>query len=203
MSPGMAIQNPTRKLSWPVLLFSMSCLAIILAGLFVLEGRSRARRLETESGWPTVEARTELCSIIKFHSRMRGQSGDWYYVDCRFSYSVNGQQYRSDTRTTSTGIDVFGRSDELFRRMAEWVHQHRKGQWQVIHYDPADPSRISLAGADHEIEPQTAEVYYGAGRIMAMGGLALLIAAAIAGKVRDEYSAQLDVAPGTKESRPL
>jgi Protein of unknown function (DUF3592) len=190
----MGIQ--TQRVNWGRLLFVLSCLTFILSGLFVLDGHSRERRLQTETGWPTVEARIDTCFVGQYRRR---QAGSYlFYVHCSYSYSVNGIAYKSHTSTPRTA------QSDMMTRMVEWVHRHPKGQRQVIHYDPGDPSRVSLAGADHEIQAQTAEAKYGAARVMAMCSLALLIAAFVASKVRESANASgLDPAAGIRASESM
>jgi uncharacterized protein DUF3592 len=183
----VSLPSTTRKISWPRLLLTLTCLTFIISGLFAVDGLSRERRLKTETSWPTVEARIQLCSVTQGHG-MRSRE-TYYYVRCSYSYSVNGVDYKSHTTTTSTT------QSDMMTRMVEWVHRHPKGQRQVIHYNPGDPSRVSLAGADHEIQTQTAEAKYGAARVMMMCGLGLLIAAFIANLLRESSrSDELDPA---------
>ena len=176
----MAIQGTKRKTSWASLLFTLSLVTFIFSGLFALDGWNRERQLKIETGWPTADATINSCFVSQYRKVRAG--GDFFYVYCSYSYSVNEVLYKSHTRTTSTT------QSDMVALMNGWVHEHHKGQHQVLHYNPADPSQVSLAGADNEIQTQTAEAKYHAGRVVAMFALGLLIAAVIAGKVRDESS---------------
>jgi hypothetical protein len=61
--------------------------------------------------------------------------------------------------------------------MNRWTNLHHQGTTFTIHYDPENPDRISVAGADEEIQTHTGGVKLRiAGELVASGLLSLLLA---------------------------
>jgi len=184
------------KMNWSRLLFVAAGMAFIFAGVSELDGRSKEQRFQTESGWPTVDARIQACFVSAYH---RQQSGSYrFYVYCSYAYTVNGVAFKGSTQTPSSF------SNDVVAKMNLWVKQHPKGQMQTIHYNPADPARVSLAGADRELRVYTsAEWAYRTARMMAMIGLGMLIASVILGKMKEWTASDPDTNVGTITPRPL
>lgn len=159
----------TQRMNWGRLLFSFSCLLFVASALFASEGLWRAHILRTQSAWPSVEARIGECRIETRHAFARSSGRVEYYTWCNFHYSVNGTQHVAATSTSSSV------NPEMIARMREWVAAHPSGHTQSIHYDPADPTVISLAGADSDIQTQTSEAKLGAAGAMGLAALAFLL----------------------------
>ena len=168
----MALER--KKTNWTAVLFGISCLLFLLAGLFMLEGIWRAHvRSVQATVWPSVEARIRHCSLETERAFADDGGGLYYRTYCSFAYTVNGVEYISHTRTTSTVKQT------MVARMEVWIGAHPRGHLQQVHYDPANPKTISLAGADEEIQTETAEVKKRSGTMLAYTALACLLMAGV------------------------
>ena len=159
----------TQRMNWGRLLFSFSCLLFVASAFFASEGLWRAHIRRIQSAWPSVEARIGECRIESRHAFARSSGRVEYYTWCIFHYSLNGIQHAAATSTSS------GVNPEMVARMREWIAAHPPGHTQSIHYDPADPTKISLAGTDSDIQTQTYEAKFGAARAMAFAALAFVL----------------------------
>ena len=116
-------------------------------------------------------AEVASCYLGRTYPFKSDGGGTVYWTRCRFRYAVQGTQHESTTTTTST------RSQAMVERMTNWMNAHRKGTSMTVHYDPADPNRISLAGDDEEIQTHTARTKLQATQVLAGAGLASLLLA--------------------------
>lgn len=117
--------------------FSLVFLGINLLGASLWTGYRPYKIMET---WPTAEGEVVHTEIYSRTTRPLGAqaaSGTIYGAASVFRYAVDGQPYLSQA---DNGYRTSSQAE-----MAKWVQQFAEGTHHTIRYDPADPSRISLA----------------------------------------------------------
>lgn len=180
MSAGQS--RPTIPL-WLGGLFLITFMSMMFAAGLEIQGLYRAHqeRIQLQE-WPAVTARVMHCYLDQYYPFQRDGGGVIYLVHCRFSYSVAGSEF------TST-VDVPGEHHNIRHpaqlpddalHMKSWAARRPKGSFQVIHYDPANPESISLAGAADEIRSNTSAISLTAARQAICLGLGLLLTAILA-----------------------
>jgi|SRR5580704_3283644 hypothetical protein len=100
----------------------------------------------TEAQWPTVTARIERCGLDVYNHRTQS-----YWIDCRLSYTVRGEDLVSQVHSRSTrapGRVIWEYPAGQFEGMQEWVDRHPEGTPMVVHYDPANRSKAVLVVTD-------------------------------------------------------
>ena len=185
LQPG-AISPTTGKSRTPPAiagLFLITFLAIFFAAGLEIEGLWRARQERIESQvWPAVTAVVDRCALDRWAGANSRPSVS-YQIRCTFTYSVNGTDYQSRTQTVGQRHSSFGSPQDLppdALRMEAWAKQQKKGSPLVIHYDPANPATISLAGADNAFRTNTAAVSLTAARQVALLAALLFLASLLA-----------------------
>jgi hypothetical protein len=98
------------------------------------------------TAWPQVDAEVVKCAVV---AHAPAHKPPFSTLACQFRYNVRDVEYTG--KTSSTGIP----SAEQEAAMHKWAARHRPGSRQAIHYDPADPRRISLGDADASFQADT------------------------------------------------
>jgi hypothetical protein len=169
----------------PLFLFSYSC--FFVGCLFAIEGAWRMHRQDVESTqWPSVPAEISKCYVGETYPFRSDGGSVVYWTRCHFRYSINGAQHESTTSTTST------RSAAMVERMKRWTNLHHKGTTFTIHYDPENPDRISVAGADEEIQTHTGGVKLRIAGVLVASSLLSLLLAFIARASKPSPDARVD-----------
>ena len=144
--------------------FLIFCGVILAAG----SGGQAYRESRVKSRWPTVNAEVIECRVRETIDTAREVS---HVVRCRFRYDVAGVQRVAVYSTHST------RDPETVARMHRWATLHRTGAVQAIHYDPSNPSRVSLGELGERIDPpMVAQTLTAAGGFAGVGTLLLVLA---------------------------
>ena len=174
-TPADAVPAPARPAAPPAtklegLLGLFGVFLLLCSVLFVVGSFGEARRASRiRSQWPTVSA-----EIVDCHVRQgaRDKSGNVsQHVRCRFRYDADGAEHVATFSTRST------HDPEIVAAMDRWVAGHRRGTVQPIHYDRADPDRVSLGEYGESIDPsQVGQTLTTAGLFGGAGGLLLAIA---------------------------
>jgi hypothetical protein len=188
LQPGEITSADRKSQTAPAVagLFVVTFLALFFGAGLEIQGilRARQERIESEV-WPAVTARVDGCSLDRY-SRVNSQRSASYKIRCTFSYSVNGIDYLSRTKTVgsrqSSFWNVSGQSSDAMR-MQSWAEAHKKGSLMVLHYDAANPANISLAGADIAFRTDSAAVSLAAARQVGLLAAALVVASLIARKL--------------------
>jgi len=164
-------------------LFVITFLAILFASALEIHGMWRARQERIESQvWPAVTAVVDHCALDRWAGANSRPSVS-YQIRCTFTYSVNGTDYLSRTQTVGQRHSSFGSPQDLPPagiRMEAWAKQHKRGSPMVIHYDPANPANISLAGADDAFRTSSAAISLAAARQVAILAALLFVASLLA-----------------------
>ena len=172
---------------------ALSGVILLLGGsLFLLDGAWRSYRQYVESTkWPSVEARVAGCSISgSWHSAgspsSRNIQGESSYVRCTVVYQT-GSLVRENT--INVGSRIFTSPSGKYpapgitvAAMHNWIARHPPGSTLTVHYDPSNPSNISMAGADREIRTDAPKDRFQLGILGTVGGFAMLVLSRIARK---------------------
>jgi hypothetical protein len=163
-------------------LYVITFFAIFLAAGLEIQGlfQTHQERIESQV-WPAVTAVVDGCALD--HYSRSSRRSVTYKIRCRFTYSVDGTDYQSRTQTVGQRRSSFGDSEYLppdALPMEAWAQQHKKGSPMVIHYDPANPANISLAGADNAFRTNTAAISLTAARQVTLVAAILFLASLLA-----------------------
>src|SRR5580700_7257221 len=96
-----------------------------------------------QARWPEVTARVDTCGLIQSST---GRKHGWYYISCRLSYVVGAEQNATNVYSTKVPpADVRQYPPNQIGPFEQWVDQHPPGTPIVVHYDPADHTKVVLA----------------------------------------------------------
>lgn len=152
------------RLKSAALLRGFGVLSLLVACLFLAVGGVRAYQDHMRATqWPAVEAQVNECLIHKYYTVRSHVSGEQDQVRCSFQYEIGGVSYQQEK---DAGSSVFYSPKQMIlvqpkitrEKLHLWISRHPKGSAQTIHYNPADPREISLAGADDEIQQNASRV---------------------------------------------
>jgi hypothetical protein len=152
--PPAATNTPIRERAaflrrFGVLGLLVGSLLFIAGGLQAMRGRLQARREFTSAG--------STATTIIAHTPGEEQAR------CALRYQVGGVTFRE---VKDAGSSVFSSDQRIVLvppkvtrdKLIRWISLHPKGSMQTIHYNPADPQQISLAGADDNIREHTGNI---------------------------------------------
>jgi hypothetical protein len=131
----------------------------LVGGVFLLDGgwKSYSQYVEYKD-WPEVEAHVVKCSIggSAFYSSSRHAPVESLRVKCTFAYTVGSTAREStvdvgDQITVSQGR-VWPPPKVTRAKMEQWIAHHQPGSIQIIHYESSNPSNISLASANNDLQ---------------------------------------------------
>jgi hypothetical protein len=130
--------------------------------------------------WPTVEAKVSDCRVHTSYDSFHGRARALHHIECIFAYEVNDAPYVVKT-TVGNAVSVVRGQIDLTRRkvtlesLQGWVKRHPSGAVETVHYDPADPHRISLVGADDDVRWQTTGGYVQGALVFGVAGVGMLL----------------------------
>lgn len=179
----MVSENNTGSSAWIKGLFAIAVLALLFGTGLQVEGLWRRHQEQLESlQWPAVTANVIGCFLAPYHPFQKDGGGVVYNLQCRFRYSVKGTEYESMTESVGYHHSLSHPSQlpEDALQMEAWAKRHKKGSLQVIHYNPENPQRISLAGADEQISQHTSAVALTGAKKAFILSLAFLLLALLA-----------------------
>ncbi len=148
-------------------------------------------RRSLESGrWPTATARLSDCRLLTTYDSWRARARALHHVECVFQYEANGAARTTTARVGDTASVVRGQIEITTpavsrASLARWVNRHPSGTSETIHYDPADPDRISLVGVDDDVATKTPAAYLRAATTFASIGAGLVVAGGFVRRGRD------------------
>ena len=173
-------------------LYLITFFAIFLAAGLQIQGMFQTRQERIESQvWPAVTAVVDGCALD--HYSRSSRRSVTYKIRCRFTYSVDGTDYQSRTQTVGQRRSSFGDPDYLppeAQQMEAWAQQHKKDSPMLIHYDPANPATISLAGADNAFRTNTSAISLTAARQVGVLAAILFVASLLARKFNSSRNNQ-------------
>ena len=107
-----------------------------------------------QAQWPETTAQVERCGVDIYMHRPKT-----YWIDCRLSYTVGGDDIVSHVHSRSTPAPqrlVYQYPAGRYERMQDWVDAHPQGTSMRVHYDPANPRKAVLVQTDMPLGgPQT------------------------------------------------
>jgi hypothetical protein len=163
-------------------------LAMLGSLVFLGVGGSRAYQQRVEATrWPAVEAQVVDCSVRRVYGYSGRDYGTKSQARCVFRYEANGTTYEE---SKSAGSRVFQSKRQILlgpqavtlEQIEGWVRRHPRRSIQTIHYNPANPHEISLAGADEELQVNKPEDQLRIGQVFALVGIAMVLAGSAAQK---------------------
>ena len=177
--------TPTKPLATPLVtgLYLITLLAISLSIGLQIEGMSRANQERTEAKvWPPVTAQVLKCYVDRTSGVRRRTNV--YKIECKFAYVVNDRAYESRTETIGQRYSRWNPYSQPADAplLEAWVNQHKKGSTMLIHYDPANPAKISLAGADDPLRSNSSAISLTAAKQAGAFAAILFLASLIAWK---------------------
>lgn len=97
-----------------------------------------------QARWPEVTARADRCGLNKASSGRKKHG--WYYISCRLSYAVGAEQNATNVYSSKVPPpEVRQYPPNQIGPFEQWVDQHPPGTPIVVHYDPADHTKVVLA----------------------------------------------------------
>jgi hypothetical protein len=137
------------------------------------------RRHEESTTWPPAAARLTACRVHTSYDGWHGRARALHHVECVFHYDADGVARTVTSRVGDTVSVVSGQIDITapavsLASLQTWVRAHPDGTTQAIHYDPADPERLSLVGTDDVVVIRTPAAYVRGAATFAALGAALL-----------------------------
>jgi hypothetical protein len=179
--------DPARPQRYGLVILA-GALALLGSLVFLAVGGSGCYQQRVEATkWPAVEAQVVNCDV----QRSSGYSGrNWgtkSQARCVFRYDANGTTYEESKLAGSRVFQskrqiVLTRPPVTVEQIAGWVQRHPRGSTQTIHYNPANPHEISLAGADSELQANKPEDQLKVGGLFALLGTILVFAGSAAQK---------------------
>jgi hypothetical protein len=151
-----------KKLDSAAALILLGWFALLGALLFTADGAWRTFRLQVESTrWPAVSAKIQECHIHTWYGSLRGRASSFHYIVCEFSYDFTGHSYAVRKQVGAqlsivNGSTPFPQPKVTLGTLRNWISSHPQGSILSAHCDPSDPGRISLAGADDDLQLSTA-----------------------------------------------
>lgn len=169
-------------------IFLLGYLALFVAFVFLADGAWRSYRQYVENTkWLPAEAQV-IDSSVDFTYGYDGKIyGKKYRARCLLRYEVNSLAYDTEMFAGSI-VFVSNRQIELTKpkvtvaMQRDWARLHPPGSLLTVHYDPADPHRISLVGADASLQKNTPAEQLFIGQGLFLSGIALLLVAIFARK---------------------
>lgn len=171
-------------------IFLPAYLALFVAFVFLASGGWRSYRQNIEvTKWPAVDAQVIDCSVDFTYGYNGKIYGRKFRARCSLHYEINGVSYDAQK---FAGSIVFASNKQIeltkpkvtVAMLRDWTRLHPRGSSLTIHYDPADPHQISLAGADAILQKNTPAEQLSIGQGLFLFGIALLVVAVIVRKAR-------------------
>jgi hypothetical protein len=118
-------------------------LLVILFGLCTIFASvvtvAQAWQEHFQARWPEVTARVDECGLNRTSSGRREK----FYIDCRLSYAVGAEQFATNIYSTSVpSPEIWQYPPNQIAPFEEWVNDHPQGTPIVMHYDPANPTKV-------------------------------------------------------------
>jgi hypothetical protein len=169
--------------------FTLLC-ALLLAAAAGWYGYRRHVEL---ARWPAAVASVSGCRVHTSYDAWHGDARALHHVECVFRYATDDVARTVTSRVGDTVSVVRGRIEITLPAVSlgsvrQWVRRHPDGATETIHWDPADPGRISLAGVDDDVSTRTPGAYARAAAIFAaLGGV--FLAGGVLARRREEARA--------------
>ena len=184
----ISLRPSAEKPRWYGYVFLLAYLMLFVAFIFLANGAWRAYEQYVETTkWLPSEAQV-IGSSVDFSYGYDGKIyGKKYRARCLLRYEVNGLAYDTEKFAGSI-VFVSNKQIELTKpkvtvaMLRDWTRAHSRGTSLTIHYDPADPHRISLVGADAGLQKNTPAEQLSIGQGLFLSGMALLLFAMFARK---------------------
>lgn len=156
---------PTRVL---VLVGYFACVAALVSAM--VGSWAVYHRHVVLAHWPGVVAEVQDCRVQRYDALLQTSSSS-YAVRCRLAYGIGVVHYVVPVRSRFS----MNTADSL----TTWVAAHPRGSQLFVHYDPHEPSTVSLAGTGVTSEDEAGNGPFRGALSFGVAGLMLLIGGAL------------------------
>jgi hypothetical protein len=141
MTTGMTRKGQLMWLGLTVLVV-FSGLCTIFASVVTL---AQAWQEHAQARWPEVTTHVDRCGLDQTSSGRREK----YYIHCRLSYAVGAEQNVTNVYSSNVASPkIWQYPPNQIGPFEEWVDEHPPGTPIVMHYDPADHTKVVLVATD-------------------------------------------------------
>jgi len=135
-----------------------------------------------QAQWPQATALVQRCGLDIYTHKPED-----YWVDCRISYLVGGEEIvtKVHSRSTPSPRRVISQHPAMqFELVQQWVDEHPPGTPIAVHYDPADHKKAVLVATDMPLGgPRTPDNL----KLLEVTAGSCVLLLAIAGITRSSY----------------
>jgi Protein of unknown function (DUF3592) len=140
MTTGTA---PKGQLVWGGLTVLVALSGLCTIFVLVLTA-AQAWQEHAQARWPEVTARVDRCGLDQTSSGPRR-----YYIHCRLSYSVGAEQNATNVYShNAPSRETWQYPPNQIGPLEQWVDAHPQGTPIVVHYDPANHTKVVLVATD-------------------------------------------------------
>jgi hypothetical protein len=98
-----------------------------------------------QARWPEVTARVDECGLTRTSSGRRQK----FYIRCRLNYAVGVEQHATNIYSSNVpSPEIWQYPPNQIAPFEEWVNDHPPGTPIVVHYDPANHTKVALVATD-------------------------------------------------------
>ncbi len=106
---------------------------------------AQAWQEHAQSRWPEVTAHVDRCALNQTSSGRREK----YYIHCRLSYTVGAKQNVANVYSSNVpSPEIWQYPPNQIGPLEVWVDEHPPGTPIVVHYDPADHTKVVLVSTN-------------------------------------------------------
>lgn len=156
-----------------VLVGYFGCLAALVAAM--VGSWAVYHRHVVLAHWPGVVAEVQDCHVQRYDALLQSSSSS-FAVQCRLAYGIDVVRYVVPVRSR------FAR--DAAESLGAWVAAHPRGSQLYVHYDPRDPTTVSLAGSGVLTEDEAGATAFRGALSFGVAGLMLLIGGALVDRRR-------------------
>lgn len=99
--------------------------------------------VEAWQRWPQVTARVDECGLSRTSTGRRQK----FYIRCRLSYALGSERNVAKSySSTVLSPDIWQYPPNQIAPFEQWVDEHPPGTPIVVRYDPANHTKVVLAG---------------------------------------------------------
>jgi Protein of unknown function (DUF3592) len=132
--------TPKGQLMWLglMVLVAFSGLCTIFVSVVTA---AQAWQEHAQARWPEETARVDGCGLTRTSSNRREK----FYIHCRLSYAVGAEQNVTNVYSSNVPApEIWQYPPNQIAPFEEWVDEHPQGTPIVVHYDPADHTKVVL-----------------------------------------------------------
>ena len=142
MTTGAA---PKSQLTWRGFVGLMGFFAGLCTIFALVVTVAEAWQEHNQAQWPVATSRIQGCDLDPVSTGSR----DKYYIRCRLSYVVGGEEVVAKVYSRSVpGPNIWQYPPNQIGPLQEWVDEHPPGTPIAVHYDPEKHEKAVLVATD-------------------------------------------------------